>query len=334
VVFAMHEPEGYPAANDRVIAEAKASGGRLVPFGRLDPDRDPVAEAERTLAAGARGIKLHPRAEGFTLDHPAVADVFALAHERSLPILCHAGRGIPALGRDAVDLCERFPNARLILAHAGICDLAWIWRAATELPNLLFDTAWWSAADLVALFALVPPGQIVLGSDAPYGTPALGATMSTRYALQVGLDHDQIRGVMGGQLELLLSREEPLDLGPAPGDGSLSRDPLLDRVYTFLINAIGQLFNGLEAKEALDLARLACEVGDDAPQAPVCRSILALLEEREHYTAEEPGRPTRLARGLHLIVVAAGLARTPDVPLPHEPVPVDVAERTRPGARR
>jgi uncharacterized protein len=328
VVFAMHEPDGYPAANDRIIAEAKASDGRLVPFCRLDPEADPVDEAERALAAGAQGIKFHPRAENFTFDHPAVADVFALANERSLPIICHAGRGIPALGRDAAELCERFPDARLILAHAGICDLAWIWRAAADLPNLLFDTAWWSAADLLALFTLVPPGQIVLGSDAPYGTPALAATLDTRYALQAGLDHDQVRSVMGGQLERLLAREELLDLGPALGPESLSRDPLLERVYTFLIYSIGQLFNGLEARESLDLARLACEVGDDTPQAPVCRSILALIEEQRTYSAEDPGRPARMSRGLHLIVLASALALTPGVPLPHEPVPVDVAERT------
>ena len=70
-----------------------------MPFCRLDPHDDPLAEAERCLDAGARGIKLHPRAEGFGLDHPALQDVFALADERRLPVLCHAGRGIPALGR-------------------------------------------------------------------------------------------------------------------------------------------------------------------------------------------------------------------------------------------
>jgi hypothetical protein len=63
----------------------------------------------------------------------------------------------------------RYPDARLILAHAGICDLAWIWRVAPDHPNLLFDTAWWIPADLEALFSLVPPGQIVFASDAPYG---------------------------------------------------------------------------------------------------------------------------------------------------------------------
>ena len=70
-VFTMHEPSGYPAANDRVLAEAAASDGVLVPFARLDPHAgDAAAEAERCVNAGARGIKLHPRAEAFRLEEP------------------------------------------------------------------------------------------------------------------------------------------------------------------------------------------------------------------------------------------------------------------------
>jgi predicted TIM-barrel fold metal-dependent hydrolase len=328
VVFPMHEPDGYPWANDMVIAEAAKSDGRLVPFCRLDPRADPVGEAERSLAAGARGLKLHPRAEQFTLDEPGVEELFALAAERRLCVIIHAGRGIPALGRHAVGLCERHPGARVILAHAGICDLAWIWQAAADLPNLYFDTSWWSPSDLLALFALVPPGQVLFGSDAPYGTPALGAQNTLRYALQAGLSPDAARSVAGGQLERLLDGADPLDLGPAPGTSAIAPDPLLDRVYTFLVSAIGQMFNGIVATEALALAALACEVGDDAPQAPVCRSILALLEEHAQWTDDGPGRPSRLAPGLHLVVMAAVVARTPDVPLPPDPVPVDVGERT------
>ena len=135
----------------------------------LDPNADAVAEAERCLARGARGIKLHPRAERFTLDHPEVERLFALAAERRLPILVHAGRGIPALGRHAYELTGRYPDARLILAHAGVSDLAWLWRHADERPNLLYDTSWWTVADFLALFSLVPPGRILIASDAPYG---------------------------------------------------------------------------------------------------------------------------------------------------------------------
>src|SRR5687768_16126490 len=92
VVFTLADPDGYREANDRILGECAESGGRLVPFCRVDPRADPVAEAERALAAGARGIKLHPRAEKFRLADPETAPVFELAAERRLPVIVHAGR--------------------------------------------------------------------------------------------------------------------------------------------------------------------------------------------------------------------------------------------------
>jgi predicted TIM-barrel fold metal-dependent hydrolase len=319
IVFPMHEPGGYPPANDMVIAESEASGGRLFPFCRLDPADRPLEEARRALDAGARGIKLHPRAEGFTLHHPDLQPVFELAHERRLPILCHAGRGIPALGRHSIEMCSRYPGLRLILAHAGISDLSWIWREAAEHRNLFFDTAWWSPSDVQALFAVVPPGQILMASDAPYATPAWGATMALRHGFQVGLSPEVLQELAGGQALRLLQGEEPLDLGPPAGIESLSRDPLLERVYSFLIAAIGQMFNGVDPQESLALARLACDVGGDVPHGPVYESIVSLLDARAAYDGRGDGRPRRFAPGVHLIIVAAALARTPDVPLPDNP---------------
>jgi hypothetical protein len=312
----MHEPDGYPAANDMVIAEAEAAAGRLFAFCRLDPRDSPAAEARRCLNAGAVGIKLHPRAEGFNLDHPALEDVYALAHEERLPILCHAGRGIPALGRHALEVCSRYPGLRLILAHAGISDLGWIWRETPTHRNLFFDTAWWSPTDIQALFALVAPGQILMASDAPYATPTFGATMALRHGLQVGLRADAMREVLGGQARRLLEREPPLDLGPPPGPDALPRDPLLERVYSFLMNSVGQMFHGIDPQETLGLARLACDVGPEAAQAPLCEAVLTLLDAREAYDGGSDGRPARYAPGIHLIVLAAALARTPDVTLP------------------
>ena len=113
-----------------------------------------------------------------------------------------------------------------------------------------------------------------------------------------------------------MNGDDPLDLGPAPGGERLPHDPLLDRVYSFLLSAIGQAFNGVEPAETLALVRLACDVGDDAPQTPVCRWVLELLDPRESYSPEGDGRPTRFAPGLHFISAALGIVRTPDVPLP------------------
>lgn len=328
IVFPMHEPDGYPPANDMVIAESEASGGRLFPFCRLDPGDRPLEEARRALDAGARGIKLHPRAEGFTLHHPELQPVFELAHERRLPILCHAGRGIPALGRHSIEVCSRYPDLRLILAHAGISDLSWIWREAADHPNLFFDTAWWSPSDVQALFALVPPGQILMASDAPYATPAWGAAMALRHGFQVGLSPDVLRELVGGQARRLLDGEDPLDLGPPAGIESLSRDPLLERVYSFLIAAVGQMFNGVDPHESLALARLGCDVGADVPHGPVFESIVSLLDAQAGYDSTGDGRPRRFAPGVHFVIVAAALARTPDVPLPADPR----FERREPGS--
>jgi len=124
-VFPMHEPEGYEAANDAVLAAARESDGLLVPFCRVNPHDDALREAERCVDAGARGIKLHPRAEQFTLDHPAVKQLAALANERRLPILIHAGRGIPALGLHAVQPAGEFPDCPLSTSDAAD-DLLWL----------------------------------------------------------------------------------------------------------------------------------------------------------------------------------------------------------------
>jgi hypothetical protein len=330
-VFTLADPDGYRGANDRVLAEAAESGGRLVPLCRVDPRVDGRAEAERALAAGALGIKLHPRAERFRLADPEVEPLIALADERRLPVIVHAGRGIPALGRDAVDLARRYPGARLILAHAGVCDLAWIWREVGDLPNVFFDTAWWNTSDLLALFAFVPPGQILFGSDAPYGTPLHSETMALRCALQTGLEPDQVRAVCGDQARRLLAGEEPLDLGPAPGPERAGGDLLLERVYEFLISAINRAMVGGSTEESVALARLACEVGDDAPQAPVCRSVLALLDRHDRFMADPTGldaldKGARFFPELHLLILAATVARTPAVPVPL-PEAEDVGER-------
>ena len=311
-VFPMHEPDGYRHANDAVLAAVNDSDGRLVAFCRVNPHDRAVAEAERSLAAGARGIKLHPRAERFTLDHPGVRSLVALADERSLPVLIHAGRGIPALGLHAVDLAEEFPNARLILAHAAICDLSWIWRVAPDYPQLLFDTAWWIPSDMLALFSLVPPGQILFASDAPYGHTATSAAFQLRWPLQAGLSAAQIKSIASGQSLRIAAGQELQPAGPAIGERDRAPHVLLDRVSEFLLLGAIATMRGGDGTEMLALARLACDVPDDVDDAPVFAAIRSLLDTHDQMAAERPNDRRRLA----FLILAATAARTPDVPVP------------------
>ena len=317
VVFPLAEPDGYRAANDLTLAAAQAAEGRLVAFCRVDPhDGDAVREVERALARGAAGIKLHPRAERFGLGDPAVRRILAVADERRLPVIVHAGRGIPSLGRDALELARAYPRAPLILAHAAIADLAWIWREAARHRNLFFDTAWWNTADQLALFALVPPGQILFASDTPYGRTIAAALVVLRAALAAGLSAEQIAIVAGGQLERLLAGAEPLDLGPAPMVPAPGPGPLLERVHTLLVAAAARLTAGHSADEYLELARLACELPAGHPDAAVASSVRDLLDRHAAYLATDPPRRGPRVPGIHLIFVAAAIARTPALPVP------------------
>lgn len=311
-VFPLHVESGYPAENDMVIAAAASSGGRLVPFCRLDPHVAPVAEAARAVAAGARGIKLHPRAEAFTLAHPTMDGVFALADRHALPVLIHAGLGIDAFGGDVLRLAAAYPRATLILAHAAISDLAWITGALEEHPNILFDTAWWAPVDLLLLFARVPPGRIVYGSDTPFGHPALNAAITLRCARAVGLSDEQVRGVMGEQLTRLFDGDPLADLGPAPGGAAIEHDPLLDRISAYLAVVWGSIM-GAEAPgpEPMRLLQQALAVSDADPRRETVAQIVEAL-------SLPPVGPRRLAG----FALAATLAATPGVPLPaREPLP-------------
>jgi predicted TIM-barrel fold metal-dependent hydrolase len=320
VVFPLREPDGYPGPNDAVIAAAAASGGRLTAFGRVDPAAEPAAEARRSLDAGARGLKLHPRGENFQLDDVRLEDTWALAHERRVPVLVHAGRGIPSLGAHAVQVATRYPGVRLILAHAGISDLAWIGRQAQELPNLYFDTSWWAPADLLTLFATVPAGQILFASDAPYGRTAITGLEIIRIARQAGVDDAHIRLVLGEQIQRLLNGEEPLDGGRPSGATTIGVDVLLDRISTYLIAGFGQLASGSGNAEMMSLARLACAVPADSPQAAHCRVIVELFDAYERAVAEAAAKetPGMLPAGTHLLALALNIARTPSVPVPAE----------------
>jgi len=313
VVFPMHEPAGYPSANDHVIGTALDSGDVLVPFCRVDPRDGAAAEVRRCVDIGARGIKLHPRAEQFGMLDPGVREIVEVAHEHRMAILIHAGRGIPALGAHVLGYATEFPQARFILAHAGVCDLAWIWKGIAEYPNVFFDTAWWSAADQLALFSLVPPGQILYATDIPFGTPRQTVIGVFRAALQAGLSAEQLASVACGQLERIVAGEDTLDLGPAPGPRGVRSDPLLSRANYFLTAAFATALAGGSSFEFIDLARLACQVGDGAPQSAHCAAILALTDLALAHPAGET-LPDRFAH-IQFLVTASAIAATPDVPV-------------------
>ena len=236
-VFCMDEPDREPAfraPNDRTLTHAERSGGRLIPFVRLDMNESPIEEAIRCLDRGARGIKLHPRAQRFTLNDQRLAPVFELAAERRVPILIHGGRGLPPIADHLSRLVDTYPGAQLIIAHAGIADMAALAGSFAGRKGVFFDTAVWSPVDLLDFFHQVPPEQILYASDYPYGRQPQSLLIALRTAITAGLDETQLRGMLAGNANRIATGEEPLEPSTPSGTDEFSQSMALARIHQYL----------------------------------------------------------------------------------------------------
>lgn len=311
ILISSMEPSGYADPNDRILAIAAESNGRLIPYVRVDPrlGAAAVAEAERSLGNGALGIKMHPRGESFSVSDPTVADIGRVAAAHGVPILFHAGRGIPALGEDTLRLIEKIDGLNVILGHAGISDLSWIGPEAESHPGLFFDTAWWSTPSILMLFATVSPRQIVYASDTPYGSPDVISTIAMRAAGAAGYSDDAFRAVFGGNILSLLKGVRPDVEGLPAGSGIIPQDPVVFTVYASFHAAITQMLRGGDPSEAVSLARLSVRVPADHPYADMFEVVAATME-RIDFTAD---RRSKMVRPL---LVASSAVLTPSQPLP------------------
>jgi hypothetical protein len=237
-----------------VIDWAAQSGGRLVPLARLDLDEHPIDEARRCLARGARGIKLHPRAQVFAVDDRRLEPVFELAESERLPVLIHAGRGMPPIGEALARVAERHPGAILILAHAAIVDQERICRRVSGLDNVFLDTSTWGVADVINLLSLVAPQQVLWATDAPYGHHLNSLVFIGAVLEELNAPEQIRRGILGETLEDLIRGKLPTLSAPiAPSTWTL--DHARQRVYAYLAAATSLLWTG--QRDAIGVAGLA-----------------------------------------------------------------------------
>ena len=288
-VFPLHDPERRPAyrvPNDRVLAWARESDGRLVPFCRLDPREEPVEEAQRCFALGARGIKLHPRAQDFTFGEPSSEAIFEVAADAGVPILIHAGRGLGPMDELAA-LALRHPDVPIVLAHAAIADQGMFASRLGDHPSVYYDTSCFSALDVVELFARVPAERIVFASDIPYGRPVPSMYLALRAAKYAGLDEHE-RGLVAGRTIGSLVDGQP----PVPP--TAPRVPAVRPISGRLLRTIGYIssafgaiagggppLDGPRGLQHIALARASCRDPDPGAVGPALARIDELLADAE-----------------------------------------------------
>ena len=306
-MFCMDEPDRHPsfrAPNDRTLEYAKRSEGRLIPFVRLDLTESPIEEAERCLDLGARGIKLHPRAQRFMLNDERLAPVFAVANERGVPILIHGGRGLPPIADHLARLVDQYPQVQLIIAHAGIADLAGLAGRFAGKAGVFFDTSVWSPVDLLSFFHLVAPEQVLYASDYPYARPPSSLLNAIRTARAAGFDDDQVRGMLAGHAKRIANGEPPLEPTKPVGDGMFTQPMTLARIHQYLSMATPLLWmSQADSIGIIGLALNACDERDGYPEdlerirelLTTARDLWRVFPEIEE---EDLGDIARTTRGL------------------------------------
>lgn len=113
--------------NEYVAQCVKAHPDVLTGFASVHPlaDRDPVGDLERAVVdLGLRGVKLHPRFQGFVASDERVAAVVRKAAELDVPVAidCMLWKPTPLdeqLPFHIDRLCKKVPEAKVIMCHAG-----------------------------------------------------------------------------------------------------------------------------------------------------------------------------------------------------------------------
>jgi predicted TIM-barrel fold metal-dependent hydrolase len=319
-VFCLDEPDRKPAftvANDRTLAHAAAAPAELLPFVRLDLDDRPVEEATRCIDLGARGIKLHPRAQRFLPDDPRLEPVFALAAERAVPILIHGGRGLPPIADSLGRLLDRHCPPALIVAHAGIVDLAAMARNFAGRPGVFFDTSVWSPLDLLDLYRLVPPEQVVYASDYPYGRQPNSLLMAVRTARASGLGDRELGALFHDTAARIADGLPPVEPTTPRGATQLSHPVTVLRINQYLTMASAMLWlrHTSDTYGVIGLALNACDERSNGhrPQTDQLRDVLAAtrdLWELAGRVEDETDRRRAQRGALRLVHLASVLSVT------------------------
>lgn len=206
VVFPFNEAEpgvSFARCNDYIAAEARRHPDRLIGFCRLDPNagRTAVAELERSVRElGLKGVKLHPTAQDFGLDHPALAEIMEAAQGLGIPVLFDTGKkASPPAGVAA--LAARYPGLVVIMAHMNLYEETL--AAARAARNVFIGTTgYFNIRRLGTAIVELGAERFIAGSDSPY---IRMESETGKFGRVTSLNEEERRRILGGNIGKVLN---------------------------------------------------------------------------------------------------------------------------------
>lgn len=170
------------AVNARLAEECRrAGGGRLVPFGSVNPKSPDWEEDLRRCVEVHRmpGLRLHPNYHGYTLDDADFLRLLGLARDRGLVVelalimedrrMMHPLLQVePTDASPLVEAVKRTPGLRLVLLNALRTVKAPLLAGLLAAGEVYVDIAMLDGVNALAgLLTKAPPGRVLFGSYAP-----------------------------------------------------------------------------------------------------------------------------------------------------------------------
>lgn len=156
-------------SNDKLAALTRGFEDRLYPFATVDPNMGDFAVKDLRRAVrklGMRGLKIHPWLQAFSLTNGYFLKVVEETIRLGIPIITHNGSPPYACPTQVGNLARKFPEAKLILAEAGLKDL-WLDAVAVgkKYPNVYLCPAASPFSAVLEMIHSVPIGKLVFGTD-------------------------------------------------------------------------------------------------------------------------------------------------------------------------
>jgi predicted TIM-barrel fold metal-dependent hydrolase len=212
-----------PRIPNEFVAQKCAEFPQLIGFVSLNPlDLPSVAPTLREYVGTGRmrGVKLHPRWQGFTIEH--VREVISLVEQAAtyrVPILFDAfPHGATFFNIHEVQLvhevAQAVPEAEIIMAHTGGIHVLEALMVVKGNRNVMVDlsfTPFWFAgssvySDLVFVMRKIGANRILHGSDSPEILPAKAIEDSLSLCEQAGFGEGDRELIFSGNIQRLLSK--------------------------------------------------------------------------------------------------------------------------------
>lgn len=208
-------------SNEFVHESVKRYPDRLVGFASVNPlgGDDAACELERSVKEfGLKGLKLHPRSQGFRADDERILPVIRKCAELEIPVVLDSILNRPGYLMDQrpllVDkLARDVPDAKIIMAHMGGFRFMDALAVANTNKNVYLDISvtlsYFSGSsfekDLEFVIKKVGADRIIYGSDHP--DPMLDAAFeeSSKIFERFDLTETEKKRILGETMKRLLN---------------------------------------------------------------------------------------------------------------------------------